>query len=55
MRAGILNDHHELRDEGNKLPILPNQYDGSEECDMGDVARTGLECYGGDRELPPNQ
>jgi hypothetical protein len=54
MCSGILNDHHELPDERNKLPILPTQSDGSEECNMGDVTRKSLECYGRDRELSPN-
>ena len=54
MRSGILTDHHELPDERNKLPILPTQPDGSEEYNMGDVAKKSLECYGRDRELSPN-
>ncbi|GMY19046.1 hypothetical protein FCV25MIE_14285 [Fagus crenata] len=54
MCSGILNDHHELPDERNKLPILPPQPDGSGQCNMGDVARNSLECYGRDRELSPN-
>ncbi len=50
----ILNDHQELRDERNKLSSVPTQPEGSEERNMGDVAKDGLECYGGDRELAPN-
>jgi hypothetical protein len=50
----ILNDHQELRDERNKLSSVPTQHEGSKERNMGNVARDGLECYGGDRELAPN-
>uniref|UniRef100_A0A2N9HPR9 CCHC-type domain-containing protein n=1 Tax=Fagus sylvatica TaxID=28930 RepID=A0A2N9HPR9_FAGSY len=49
----ILNDHQELRDERNKLSSVSTQHEGSEERNMGNVARDGLECHGGDRELAP--
>jgi hypothetical protein len=47
----ILNDHQELRDERNKLSSVSTQHEGSEERNMRNVARDGLECHGGDREL----
>ena len=50
----ILDDHQELRDERNKLSSVPTQLEGFEERNMGDVAKDGLECYGGDRELALN-